>query len=135
MGEQAIPGPAIASAHQEGQGTGNYPRVVLDDADDLLRSPHEQRGVELDLRAPADVADLEVRAAGAQHLEALGDDGGGADEIAGEVGSDPFRPLPHQLHALPPVPHIPDAHPVVRAELALELEPTGELIDDHDDGR
>ncbi len=49
---------------------GNHPRIVHDDADDLLGAPHELGGLELDLGAAADGADLEVRPAGAQHLDA-----------------------------------------------------------------
>src|SRR5262245_18778025 len=70
VGEDALPRIAFARADQEVERARDDPRVVLDDADDLLRAPHEERGLELDLRAAADRADLEVRAAGAEHLEA-----------------------------------------------------------------
>src|SRR5262245_418312 len=57
--EDPGPRPALAGAHEELERLRDDPRVVLDDADDLLRSPHEQRGLEVHLGAAADRADLE----------------------------------------------------------------------------
>src|SRR3977135_3282627 len=43
VGDDAIPGPARLRAHEEVEGARDDPRIVLDDAHDLLRAPHEER--------------------------------------------------------------------------------------------
>src|SRR6266568_9694161 len=60
VGDDAVPGPARLRAHEEVEGARDDPRIVLDDAHDLLRAPHEERGLQLDLRAAADRPDLEI---------------------------------------------------------------------------
>src|SRR3990172_1010718 len=74
VGEDPLPRPAGLGAHEEVQRAWDDPRVVLEHAHDLLRAPDEEGRLQLYLGAAADGADLDVGAAGAQHLDPLRDD-------------------------------------------------------------
>src|SRR5215468_2092252 len=111
----------------------DHARVVLDHAHDLLRAPDEQRRLELDLRPAADRPDLQIRAAGAEHLDPFRDDLGEADEIARDVDARAARPLADEADALAAVEDLLDVDRVVGAERARQLEAPGELV--HDDHR
>src|SRR5215510_12544431 len=109
--------------------------VVLDHTHDLLRSPHEQRGLELDLGAAADCTDLQIGPTRAQHLDPFRDHLGEADEVARDVRAGAARPLADQVDALATVGDLLDVDRVVGAEGARQLEPPGQLVhDDHDGG-
>src|SRR5216117_4111867 len=128
--EEPVEGEAPAVAHKEVERAGDDPRIVLDHAHDLLRPPDEQRWLELDLRAAADRADLEVRAARAEHLDPLRDDLREADEVADDVRAAASRPRPHERDTLLAVGDLLEVDRVVGAERPRQLEPPRELIDD-----
>src|SRR5438046_2681269 len=128
--EEPVEGEAPAVAHKEVERAGDDPRIVLDHAHDLLRPPDEQRWLELDLRAAADRADLEVRAARAEHLDPLRDDLREADEVADDVRAAAARPRPHERDTLLAVGDLLEVDRVVGAERPRQLEPPRELIDD-----
>src|SRR6267378_534631 len=130
VGDQPVEGPARAVADEEIERPRYHPRIVLDHADDRLRAPDEQRGLELHLGAPADGADLEVGSAGAEHLDALGDHLRKADEVARDVRADAAGPLADEIHALFAIGDRLEVDRVVGAERLRQLEPPRELIDD-----
>src|SRR5712692_9023268 len=131
--DQLVERPARTVPHQEVERARDHPGVVLDHAHDRLRAPDEQRRLELHLGAAADRADLEVGAAGAEHLDALRDHLGEADEVARDVGARAARPLPHERDALLLVGDLLHVERVVGAERPRERQAARELV--HDDDR
>src|SRR5205809_70349 len=132
--DQAIERPARAVAHEEVERARDHPRVVHDDTDDALGSPHQRRRLQLDLGAAADRADLEIGAALPEHVEALGNHLREADEVAGDVGAGAAGPVADELHAILAFRHLFEVDRVVGAELPCQLESPGDLIDDDHDG-
>src|SRR5215813_6873187 len=66
--DETLEGKTSLVANEEIERARNHRGVVHDDAYDLLGTPDERRRLQLDLGPAADRADLEIGAAGPQHL-------------------------------------------------------------------
>src|SRR5262245_4115636 len=123
LGERVLPLVLL----EERERSLDRPRLVLDHPHDGVGPPDDGGGVELELVPRADVADLEIRPAALEHLEAFGDDAREPDEVADDVGPPAPRQLLHRRHAVLGPGQLLEAQRVVGTESPGELEALRDL--------
>ena len=132
MGDDLVPGQAAARPLHEVEGAREEARVVLHHRHVVEAAAAGLERVERELEAGHDRADLDVGAARAEHLDALGDDALDAGHVGGVGRAVAVGQLLDGRDALGRAAQCTHVDHVVGAEPAGQLEAAGDAVDGDD---